>query len=148
MTLPRQYGSAGYGSPFIIKAHSKGYFNCDMGIIESLEVKRGGESGNDWSYNGLPTSIEVNLTIKDLYPAIVATQAKASTFMFAGNSGLIDYLNMMAGLNLTSLDPFSNIDAGVQMILSDVYNIWGELGYTINHKIYSNLKYISDGFFS
>ena len=130
MALPRQTTQSAYGSPFLINAHSKGYFNCDMGIVESMEIRRGGQSGQEWTVDGFPTEIEVTLSLRDLYPAVVMTKAKATGFMFSSNTGLTQYLNMMAGVNLCAINPFANILAGFKMLGAtylDGLDNWGDM---------------------
>lgn len=123
MALPRQSTASAYTSPFLIRAHSKGYFNCDLGMVESMEIKRGGQSGQEWTIDGFPTEIEVTMSLRDLYPTIVMTKARATGFMFSSNNGITQYLNMMAGVNLCAINPFANILAGFKMLDSTYRNI-------------------------
>ena len=140
MSMPRQSSDYGYSSPFIIKAHSKGYFNCDMGMIESVDIKRGGQEGTDWTKDSLPTELDINITIKDLYPALVTTSANTSSFAFATNSGLVEYLNMMAGINLSAIRPADNLLAGAAMIVGTLQNIPYNIERNVSHAVYSGIK--------
>src|SRR5699024_3077837 len=65
LTLPRQISGNpnGFYSPFIVRALYKGFFNVDMGIISSMSVTKG-DTGL-WNADGIPCSIDVNLTITD-----------------------------------------------------------------------------------
>ena len=147
MALPRQTSDYGYSSPFIIKCHSKGYFNCDMGIVESIDIKRGGNENQDWTTNQLPTNIDVTLNIKDLYPAIAVTQAQTASFAFAGNTGLVDYLNMMAGLNLAAVRPGDNIGAAMHMLHGEFLDPVEGI-HAIAHPVYATFKQAINNFFS
>ena len=71
LSMPRQNSLQGYDSPYILKCFSKGWFACDMGIVESIDVKRP-EAGH-WTIEGLPTQLEITLSIKDLYPTVMMT---------------------------------------------------------------------------
>lgn len=69
-SLPRQYGPNSYTSPFIVQAFSKGQFNCQLGIVTELSVTRGGNGGESHTVHHLPTELEVNLTIADMYEKV------------------------------------------------------------------------------
>lgn len=100
LTLPRQSGPNGYISPFLVKAFYKGLFNCEMGLITSLNVTKGSEGG--WTKSGLPTSVNVSMTIKDLYSnmAITATDAGSLTTIVS-NTIFMDYLSNLCGVNIS-----------------------------------------------
>ena len=113
--LPRQAGPNGYISPFLIKAYYKGLFNCDLGLITNMTVNRGSEGG--WTRNGLPTTVEVNLTIKDLYESISITKAGAAndeglspTNNIVSNIILMDYIANLCGININKPDVKRMID--------------------------------------
>lgn len=100
LTLPRQSGPNGYISPFLVKAFYKGLFNCEMGLITSLNITKGSEGG--WTKSGLPTSVNVSMTIKDLYSnmAITATDARSLTTIVS-NTIFMDYLSNLCGVNIS-----------------------------------------------
>lgn len=148
MAMPRQKTNAGYGSPFIIKAHAKGFFNCDMGMIESVEIKRGGQSNQDWTDELLPTTINVTINIKDLYPAIVATQASALGYLFVGNTGLIEYLNTTAGINLLAVRPWQNMLESMEVVTGNEETIFTDMQHGINKVILDTIRNVSNKFFS
>ena len=54
-----------YKSPFLVRAFYKGLFNVDMGIITDLTFTKGKEAA--WSKSGIPLTVDVSFTIKDLY---------------------------------------------------------------------------------
>ncbi len=128
MALPRQSGAQGYTGPFLVQCFSKGFFSCNLGMVEQIDVKKGGSSGNDWTVDDLPTEIEVSMSIKDLYPTMIGSSL-ASQLAFANNVGLSSYLKMMAGVQLIDFDPASNIEevlntftTGIKDIPSRIYN--------------------------
>lgn len=102
----------GYRSPFLVKAYSKGLFNIDMGIISSMSVTKGAECC--WNDDGLPTQIDINLEIKDLYSSLAmsgfGTNTGKGLFKIDGlssvvnNTSYMDYLANMAGLNIGQME--------------------------------------------
>lgn len=98
LTLPRQASANGYKSPFLIRASYRGLFNCDMGIVESLSVTKGAEAA--WTLDGLPTEVDVDLRIKDLYSALMMTSSADSVGWFMNNTSLMDYIANTCGINI------------------------------------------------
>jgi hypothetical protein len=98
LVCPRQVkGSANaYSSPFIVKSFSRGWYNCNMGIVESMGVER----GDEWNVNGLPTNLQVTLSIKDLYSDLMISKStEPGTFL--ANQSLMDYLAVSAGVDIS-----------------------------------------------
>lgn len=106
LTAPRQAGPNGYVSPFLCKAFYKGIFNINMGLIGSLQISKGQEGG--WTIDNLPTVVDVQLEIKDLYSKFVIS--KADFFSdddgnsIIENTALLTYLGNMAGVNFNVPD--------------------------------------------
>lgn len=98
---PRSSGSNTYISPYLVRAFYKSMFNIDMGIITNCEVKKG-EVGA-WNENGVPTQIEIDLTIKDLYN-VLTLPLQNGTNDLIGNPGQMDYLANLCGINIGSPD--------------------------------------------
>lgn len=98
LVAPRQISPNGYITPFLIRAFSKGWFNCDLGMIESVTVKKGG-SGDSWSVSGLPTELELSVTIKDLYSSLSIANTDNAGLMMS-NTGLIDHIATNCGINI------------------------------------------------
>lgn len=93
-----------YGRPFIIKAFSKGYFNVELGIIESLTWKRFGD-GDMISGDGVPTQIDVTIAFKDMYHVLTMghTSSVAAIQAFFNNTGLMDMLGTLSGVNMNRI---------------------------------------------
>ena len=115
LTLPRQGDYKGeldpnsYWSPFLVRAYSKGLFNVDMGIITSMNVVKGAQCC--WNDDGLPTQIDIQLEIEDLYShmgmsnADIATGNRNSIITnIVNNTTYMDFLANMAGLNIAQMD--------------------------------------------
>ena len=98
LCVPKQGSSNTYGSPFLIKAYYPGVFNCNLGIVESLQITKP-TSDDAYSVDGLPTEIDVQLRIKDLYSDLTMSPAK-DVSLFRNNTSLIDYLATISGLDL------------------------------------------------
>lgn len=103
--LPRQIDDNpnGYYSPFIVRAIYKGFFNIDMGIISSMSVSKG-DTGL-WNADGIPCSIDVNLSIMDLYDNISMTPTgsdslQALKYDTLDNTCFMDYIATLCGINI------------------------------------------------
>lgn len=89
----------GYQSPFLVKAYCKGLFHIDMGIIDSMSVTRGAEC--QWNDNGLPTQIDLQFSITNLYHHLAMSGAESNaqdkiTSLFT-NTQYMDFLANIAG---------------------------------------------------
>lgn len=98
MVCPRQVknNANSYGSPFIIKSFSRGWFNCNMGIVDSLSV----EKGSEYNVNGLATNLQVTMSIRDLYSDMMISKSTEPGSFFA-NQSLMDYLAINSGLDVS-----------------------------------------------
>lgn len=144
MAMPRQSSSQGYKSPFIIKCYSKGWFNCDMGMVESIDIKRGGANGDEWTIDGYPNEIEVSITIRDLYPTIMATVARSDGLLFTSNVSLTAYLNAMAGVDLHKITPADNVISIAAMLAGNIANIPNAVAKKFTYSIYKNIKFLAN----
>lgn len=121
----------GYSSPFLVRAVYKGAFNVDTGIVTNMSVTKGSESG--WTKEGIPTSIEVNLTIKDLYDALsITSMMDAGKYDTMNNTALMDYIANICGINIFKPEVARQIDMWytqhVPAKASDiVYNVFGNI---------------------
>ena len=107
MAAPQSNKSASqYSAPFLIKAYSKGYFNVEMGMIDSITWKRFGE-GDMISEGGIPTQIDVTITFKDLYHTLTVTSTGdgglTNVFNFMNNSGLMEMVGTLTGINMSRM---------------------------------------------
>lgn len=111
LTAPHQMGINGFTSPYLVRGWYKGLFNIDMGMITGLSFSKGKEGS--WSAMGIPTEVDVDVTIKDLYSAFFITGVDTITSdlfgknidssgvkNFVNNTSLMDYLCNMAGVNI------------------------------------------------
>lgn len=63
--LPRAAGNNSWMQPFNVRAYCAGRFSVSIGIIESLSIRRG-SSEFGWTYQNLPTCVDVSISIKDM----------------------------------------------------------------------------------
>lgn len=104
-----------YSSPFLVRAFYRSMFNVDMGIITDMSITKGKEGA--WNVNGIPTEMDISITIKDLYDTFCISGLTDSTGIaetvksifgsnsdsvkkFVKNTSMIDYLSNLAGLNM------------------------------------------------
>lgn len=99
--LPRAAGDHSYQSPFVLRAYCAGRFSVPLGIIESLSIVRG-NSDFGWTYQNMPTQIDVSITIKDLssmmYMALRGSSI--SDTINLDDSNYCEYINTLAGVGL------------------------------------------------
>ena len=97
----------GYVSPFLVRGFYKGLFNCDMGIITSLQITKGKEGS--WTRMGLPSEVDVSITIKDLYNIMVMT-ADTMPSTFISNTCFLNYLANSCGICINQPDISRSIE--------------------------------------
>ena len=99
LVAPHNVDVNGYISPFIVRVFYKGVFSCPMGLIQSVSFTKGGE-GN-WSQSGLPTVVDVSISIKELYSTM--SIGESGTGMET-NTSQMDYLANLCGINIMEPD--------------------------------------------
>ena len=122
-SLPRAGGPDSYMQPFLCRCYCKGMFSVPMGIIESLSIKRG-SSEFGWTYNNLPTCVDVSLTIKDMSPIMYLT-LNNSYFegLFVQDNSFKQYIATLSGLGLFErISAFSRIKRNVQFTMHKLRN--------------------------
>jgi len=137
-----------YSAPFLIRAYSKGYFNIEMGLIESLTWKRFGDGGmiaND----GVPTQIDVSVGLKDLYHSLTMTsmydQTPGSVLAtnvsnFMNNTGLMDLIGTLSGVNMNRI----SLNERMSMFISSNMTAWGSMGSNFMRHISDRVRNIAD----
>ena len=128
LVAPRQLGANGYQSPFLVRGYYKGFFNCDMGIITSMDIQKGDKG--KWTTDGLPTVVDVNFSMKDLYQIMTITQDNKVVDLLK-NTALLDYLANMCGININKPDILRTLDIYYTQLVNkatDVVTFNGFLG--------------------
>ncbi|WP_216369602.1 hypothetical protein, partial [Brevibacillus sp. MCWH] len=94
LALPRQTSANSFGPPFLVKVSSKGWFNCEMGVIDNVSIEKGGQGS--WTVDGLPTEVKVQISVKDLYSGLMITPNSRPDLFFE-NKGLMNWLAITCG---------------------------------------------------
>lgn len=100
LCLPQQLTANTYKSPYLVKCYSKGWFNCNYGIIDSVSIEKGADAS--WSVGGLPNEVKVSLSVRDLYSTLsipVEPYESPATFL---NTGMLEFLMVNCGVDITS----------------------------------------------
>ena len=118
--------SNGMRSPFLVRGFYKGFFNVDMGIINSLQATKGKECG--WNDDGLPTEMDISIDLEDLYTNMFLTDVggvfglgDAKTFV--NNTAEIDYLSNLAALNLAKPELIRKVELYNLLVGSTTVNL-------------------------
>jgi hypothetical protein len=145
----------GYQTPFLLKAYCKGLFNIDMGIITDMSVTRGAEC--QWNDDGLPTQIDISITIEDLYNSLMITQEQRDNnfglqnlvpFDIVTNTSMVDYLANLSGLNIAATEVtrkaallYYLTGSSVKRIPSDIYNRADNFAHNLIRRVYNKLTF-------
>ena len=109
LAMPRGEFQHSYSAPFIVKAFYKGMFNIDMGIITDMTIQKGKEGG--WTKDGLPTTVDVQFTIQDLYSSLSMTPSGlAYRANVLQNIAEMDYLANLCGININVPDTLRMVE--------------------------------------
>ena len=120
LALPRQSTANSYASPFLVKVFSKGWFSCELGIVDSISIDKGGD--NAWTADGLPSEIKVTLGIKDLYTNLMQTSGTKPSLFFQ-NQGLIDFLAVSCGVDITQPNFIIKLETMFSVFLGRIMDI-------------------------
>lgn len=91
----------GYFSPFLVRGMYKGISNVDMGIVTALRIDKGKEGS--WTIDGLPTEVDVSMTIKDLYNVMAMTPYERKSDLL-NNTQFLGYLAFNCGISINQPD--------------------------------------------
>ena len=137
LALPLQDAIFSYKQPFMVRANSPGRFECEAGIIQSMNIIRGEEQ--TWTADGLPREIAVSINIRDLYPTMMASK---NFQRLKYNKGLISYIDALAGVRYDQLsivdklsrDGQSRINEGMSTLKGNYFrNKASDIKYSINN---------------
>src|SRR5699024_6840249 len=89
-----------------------------------------------WSPDGIPCSIDVNLTITDLYENISMTPTKATNFSYdtLANTCFMDYIATLCGINIY----LAEVGRTIRMWM--VNNLTGRASDLINIGLWGNIQ--------
>lgn len=113
--LPIQTSANTFKSPYLLKCFSPGWFNASLAIGDSCAISKGTDGG--WTVKGLPNEIKVDLSIKDLFSQMYLPQGVAD---FVENSGMIEFLMVNCGVDITNQDLFLSSKIWINMLAGNV----------------------------
>ena len=129
MALPHHLTANTYKMPYLIKAFSPGWFSVELGIIDSISIEKGG-SGDAWNSKGLCNEMKITLSIKDLYTSLsVPATYKPAEFM--ANTGLLEFLMVNCGLDLTQPELSQKLEVLTNMFLGRISDTITQTPYDI-----------------
>jgi hypothetical protein len=88
-----------------------------MGLITGMNVTKGAECC--WNDDGLPTQIDISLTIKDLYSSLFMTGYTDKVKNIVNNTSMMDFLANMSGLNLGQMEMGRRINMYINLTKSN-----------------------------
>ena len=118
--LPRQTSANSFTSPFLVKVFSKGWFSCEMGMVTSIQIDKGGSG--DWNISGLPTEVKITLSVQDLYSNLMMTKSSKPQ-LFMNNQGLIEFLAVTCGVDITKPDLSMKLELIISTFINTLYDI-------------------------
>ena len=138
-----------YFAPYLVKAYSPGSINIDMGIIDSLSATKGATC--QWSADGLPTQIDVDVSIKDLYHSMamsawgqdILSPNIGRIWAAVSNTAYMDYLANMAGLNVKDTHR-RKVELASELILNRISNTGARLYTHLSNKVSNYVKAFYD----
>lgn len=129
MALPHHLTANTYKMPYLIKGFSPGWFNIEMGIIESITIEKGG-NGDAWNAKGLCNEMKITVSIKDLYSTLsVPATYKPAEFM--NNTGLLEFLMVNCGLDLTKPELSDKFQVLTNMFLGRITDTISQTPYDL-----------------
>lgn len=121
LALPKQTSANTYGSPFMVKAYVDGVFSCNIGIVSSIEINKN-VSPDSWTVDGLPSEVDVRLSIDDLYSDL-SMSSQENPIQFINNASLVEYLAVTCGMNLIAPKLAAKAQLAVQTIANTFKDI-------------------------
>jgi hypothetical protein len=112
-----------------------------MGMVESISIDKGPEQS--WNVEGLPTQAKVTLSIKELYGNLMMSSSTKPSYFFA-NQGLIDYLGVACGVDMSIPNIYFNYRLACSMLSSYFKDIPNNLYYQMT----SNVREFLNGIFN
>lgn len=129
--LPNQLTANTYKSPYYVKAYSNGWFNCDLGIIDSFSMEKGADQS--WSIGGLPNEVKVNISIKDLYSSLTLSEAPyVNPSAFLSNTGLMEFLMVNCGVDITHQDMDDRFKVWTNIFTHNIVDRFTATPYNVN----------------
>lgn len=136
LALPRQTTANSFTNPFLVKVSSKGWFNCEMGIIDNISIEK---ATGSWTVDGLPSEVKVQVSVKDLYSTLSIT-ANNQPALFFENKGLINWLAVTCGLDVTKPAFEEKWQAILMSFMNSAVDIPGNVYNSVLESVRSNIE--------
>lgn len=149
MALPEQGTANTYKTPNIIKLFSPGWFSCEMGMIDSINIDKGSDNG--WAISKLPTEVKVSIGVRDLYsslgiPTIDDEKSPAAAVNLMTNTGLTDYLLTISGVDLTDPEVGRQFSIIRNLYIDEIYDKATSFAFKVRNTVQDVLTSISSVF--
>lgn len=131
LALPRQVSANSFTTPFLVKVSSKGWFNCEMGMIDNISIEK---VAGSFTVNGLPTEVKVSISIKDLYSSLMITK-NTEPGLFFKNTGLVNWLAITCGMDITKPAFEEKFYALLMTLFNSVADVPNDLSNIITEKL-------------
>lgn len=118
MSLPKQLSDNMYTFPFVIRGAQLGQTVIDLGIITSVNIRRGGSDNTSWTIDTLATEWEVDMEITPLVDELMITST-SNPVLFCKNEGLLDYLANFCGFDMLA----NNLNTKLEMMGAFIANV-------------------------
>lgn len=136
LALPRQTTANTFTTPFLVRAFSKGWFSCDMGMVESISIDKGPDQS--WTSEGLPTQVKITMNIKDLYSQLMISEPNAA--LFFSNQGMMDFMGALCGVDLTMPNIIFKIKSMQALFLGKVTDIPNNIYRNLTQSVYNKVS--------
>lgn len=102
--LPRSTGKQSYSSPFLCRLFSQGVTDVKLGMITSLNIRRG-TNNIKWTADNLTNAIDVDFTVTNLdnlihIPVMDSLTSGGIFRFFDEDSAFTDYMGALSGMSL------------------------------------------------
>ncbi len=136
LAAPRQTSANSFTNPFLVKVTSKGWFNCEMGIIDNISIEK---VQGSYSVNGIPTEVKVQIGIKDLYSTLFIASS-SQPILFFENKSLINWLAVTCGLDIVQPSFTEKWNSMLYLLLDQQLDAPGNIFNTIKERLKNALE--------
>ena len=117
-----------------------------MGIVTDMTINKGAEGR--WNINGIPTQVDISLTIKDLYQALaLSSPSYVNPAEFLRNSSMIDFLANMAGVNINKPELLRSLGMYIDVLSDNITSLPNNIGLTVDNYLSNVVNHIFKGIF-
>ena len=131
MVLPKmsKNSSAAYNFPPLVQCTIPGVWSTRLGIIESVEITKNPD-GNDFSVNGYPLAVDVNIRVTDLTHCLV-TSPMNQPALFLNNHTMFDYIAACCGVDKYRINGSIRLVSKLALTASSINNALYNVGSAI-----------------